>query len=332
MCESTKYFPLTYGQKGLWYVEQFYPGTAIGNIVASTTLKENVDYSKLSMAVNLFLKRHEGMRLRITDDKLEPKQYVAEYQKKEFEFIDFSRQGKRDAFYKWADNQAQVPIEIIDSDLFYCCLYKISENEGGVFVRIHHLISDAWTMLLMCNEIGSLYRMIVNEETIPEENLPSYIDFIKSEETFVKSIQFESAKQFWGKLFDIAPESATLKPKKDFSTNTQAKRKSFTINRELTNKIDQYSKNKKVSGFILFLAALSIYLNRITGKEDIIIGVPILLRPTLKEQVSVGMFIDTVPVRLNIDNNLSCEKYITWVSQVWKEVRKHRYPYCEFSH
>ncbi len=332
MCETTYYYPLTNGQKGLWYTEQFYPGTAIGNIVASTSLKEDMDYNKLSKAVNLFIKKHEGMRLRLTDDKLEPKQYVAKHQDKEFELIDFSERGGRDAFYKWADIQAKVPFELINSDLFYFCFFKISENEGGAFVRTHHLISDAWTMLLMCNEIGSLYNKIINEETIPEENPPSYLDFIKSEAAFEESIDFELNKQFWSKVFDTAPESATLKPRMDYSTSTQAKRKNFTVNRELTNKINQYSKNKKVSGFILFLSALSIYLNRVTGKKDIIIGVPILLRPTLKEQVSVGMFIDTVPVRLNIDNNLSCEKYITWVSQVWKEVRKHRYPYCEFSH
>ena len=74
MGEPTKYYPLTNGQIGLWYTEQFYPGTAIGNIVASTSLKETIDYGKLAIAVNLFIKRHDGMRLRITDNNLEPEQ------------------------------------------------------------------------------------------------------------------------------------------------------------------------------------------------------------------------------------------------------------------
>ncbi|NLF45629.1 MAG: amino acid adenylation domain-containing protein [Syntrophomonadaceae bacterium] len=332
MSEETKLYPLTNSQKGLWYTEQFYPGTAIGNIVASTSLKETIDYGKLAIAVNLFIKRHDGMRLRITDNNLEPEQYIAEYQEKEFEYIDFSVQGGREAFYKWADIEAQVPFQLINSDLFHFCLFKISENEGGVFARIHHLISDAWTMALMCNEIGSSYKMLVNEGTIPDGNPPSYIDFIKSEQDFEKSIEFKSAKQFWDNLFDTIPETAALKPRREYTASTQAKRNNFNVNKELTHKIIQYSNRNKVSGFILFLSALSIYINRVTGKEDIIIGIPVLLRPTLKEQVTVGMFIDTVPVRLKIDQNLSCEKYITWVSQVWKEIRKHRYPYNRLLH
>ncbi|NLO50666.1 MAG: AMP-binding protein, partial [Bacteroidales bacterium] len=332
MSEETKLYPLTNSQKGLWYTEQFYPGTAIGNIVASTSLKETIDYGKLAIAVNLFIKRHDGVRLRITDNNLEPEQYIAEYQEKEFEYIDFSVQGGREAFYKWADIEAQVPFQLINSDLFHFCLFKISENEGGVFARIHHLISDAWTMALMCNEIGSSYKMLVNEGTIPDGNPPSYIDFIKSEQDFEKSIEFKSAKQFWDNLFDTIPETAALKPRREYTASTQAKRNNFNVNKELTHKIIQYSNRNKVSGFILFLSALSIYINRVTGKEDIIIGIPVLLRPTLKEQVTVGMFIDTVPVRLKIDQNLSCEKYITWVSQVWKEIRKHRYPYNRLLH
>lgn len=323
---ETEYYPLTHGQKGLWYTEQFYPGTAIGSIIASIRLRGDIDNDKLGKAINIFIEKNAGMRIRIVEVDGEPKQYVAEHWDHEWEILDFSDKGLK-GFYTYVDDQIDIPFKLINSELFFYSLYKIGEQEGGIFVKTHHLISDAWTMTLMASEIVEYYTKLQMKEEITDNQYPSYIDFIKSEGIFESSLSYKSNMQFWSTMFENVPELATLKPRIAHSTSTKARRKEFIINQDLTNKINKYSDDYRYSGFILFLSALSIYLYRVIGKEDIIIGVPILLRPTLKEQTTTGMFIDTIPIRLNVDANLNFQEYLSAVSQEWKQAMKHRYPH-----
>ncbi|HWQ75836.1 MAG TPA: amino acid adenylation domain-containing protein [Syntrophomonas sp.] len=72
---------------------------------------------------------------------------------------------------------------------------------------------------------------------------------------------------------------------------------------------------------------LTIYLHRILDREDIVIGAPLLNRNTDKEKTTIGMFIETIPVRLLVNDELDFETFVLQVAGQWREYRSHRYPY-----
>ncbi|MCX7746300.1 MAG: amino acid adenylation domain-containing protein [Clostridia bacterium] len=323
----TKYCPLTYPQKAIWYIEKLYPGTSIGNIAGTLKIKGEVDYSLLEKAINICIEKNDGIRLRIIDEYGEPKQYISDYRYIRLDFIDFSLRDSKE-LYEWDRKQTQEPFNLIDSDLFCFILVKINDKEGGFYIKIHHTISDAWTMALLGSQIVEYYSKLKNGMKISLNKKPSYIDSIISEEEYKYSEKFKDDKAFWTNKFEVYPELNHFRARENRLMNIKADRKTFIVSKELSSKIRSFCEKWNVSVITLFMSTLSIYINRVTSKADMIIGTPILNRANSKEKAMMGMFVSTVPIRICVEGNLEFGKYVQSLSKDWKTILKHqRYPY-----
>ncbi len=325
---TKKFYPLTHPQKGIWYTEKFYPDTGIANIIGIMRLDENLDFAILENAINELIACNDSMRLRIIEQPTGPVQYVSPYCQQEIRRIDFSHyKNSYNRFLSWVDKERRIPVQVNDSDLFEFVIFKLGDGDGGFFLKTHHTISDAWTMILIGNKINEYYFSLLEGVKPTGSNYSSYLDYIKNEEEFCTSIDFEENRRFWNAKFETIPELTTLRPHKQAFSSPEADRLTFTISKELTNKLHQFSEDMSVSIFIICLSALSICLHKILDQDDIIIGTPLLNRPTEKEKLTIGMFIETIPVRLQINPDLKFEEFVQKVAASWREMRNHRYPY-----
>ena len=129
-------------------MEKLYPDTSIGVVAATLRVQGAVDLDidRLESAINLFIERNDAIRFQMTEENGEPVQYIAPYQPVRFARYEFS---SNEELYRWDETQSVLPFQMIDSPLFYFALIRIGENDGGFYVRFHHLISDAWTMSLL---------------------------------------------------------------------------------------------------------------------------------------------------------------------------------------
>ena len=69
--------------------------------------------------------------------------------------------------------------------------------------------------------------------------------------------------------------------------------------------------------FGIFLASLAMYINRVTNKNDIVIGIPVLNRRNAAEKNTAGMFVNTVSFRITIENNLSYKEFSEKATRNW---------------
>lgn len=325
---NIKYYPLTHPQKSIWYTEKLYPGTSIGTISATLRLKDDVDYSILEKAINIFIEKNDGTRLRFNEIDNEPVQYVSDYRYVRFNFYDFSKNGL-EKLYKWDEEQTRLPFNLIDSDLFYFALIKIDDRDGGFLVKMHHLISDAWTMSIVGNSIVEYYYALKNGIPIDIESKPTYLDYIIKEDEYKKSNRFEADKQYWNEKLDNWSEVTSLKVRKSNELSTKAKRKTFLIPKKLTARIREYCSENSFSEYVLFFAALSMYINRVTAKEDIILGTTLLNRSNMKDKNTTGMFTSAaVPTRISIRDDMNFKTFIEYISrEIMSLMRHQRYPY-----
>lgn len=327
MVKSPVFYPLTQPQRGIWYTEKFYPHTGITNILGTMSQKGYIDFDLLSKAINLTIKYNDGLRLRIIEDSKGPLQYVAEHQDMDFELLDFSDQNGWDGLREWIDHERRIPFTLGHSVPYKFALFKISEDEGGMFFKGHHCIVDAWAITLMVNQINNYYSQLLKGIEPDPIVCPSYIEYIESELLYCESDEFFKSKEFWNNKFSTIPELTALKTRKQRFDSCEAERKTFFISKELTTQINQYAEDLGVSVFVLMSAILAIYLHKVLDRNDIIIGTPLLNRPGMKEKLTIGMFIETVPFPINVNPNWDFETFILQLSQVWRELRKHRYPY-----
>lgn len=328
MSKPVEYYPLTHPQKAIWYSEKLHPNTSIGNVSATLRLKGEIDYSLLERAINLFIEKNDGMRLRIIEEDGEPKQYISDFTYHKLELNDFSQsEDPLQELYKYDERVSKIPFKLIKSDLFYYSLVKVSDNDGGIYVKTHHLISDAWTMSIMVNQVVENYISLKNGINAEQEEKPSYKEYILAEEEYKKSERFIKDREYWHNKFETLPEPTILKNHTSKAIGTDARRKTLLVPKKLTDKMRQYCTENRTSVFTLFLAALSMYINRITAKEDLVLGTITLNRSNARERETVGIFANMIPIRIGIDDNISFKTLIETVSKESMSLLRHqKYP------
>lgn len=320
------YFPLTPTQKSIWYSEKLYPATGMGNIAATLRIQSAVDYEALELSINLFLQKNDAVRIRIIEKDGEPFQYVTEYRYRTLDRIDFD--NNLPELFKWDELQARTPIDVIESDLFQFVLIRINDQDGGFFVKFHHLIADAWTMTLLGNSVMEYYTALIKREPIADGPKPSFIDYVQND-AYIGSTRFHKDKTYWEQKFADWQEVTALKNRKTGYAGTKARRKTLLIPAKLTAKIHEYCAQNAVSEFSLFLAAISMYINRVTHKEDLVFGTTFLNRSNAREKDTVGMFANVaVPVRFFVHEDLNLHDLVKSVSKEIMTVLRHqKYPY-----
>lgn len=110
-----------------------------------------------------------------------------------------------------------------------------------------------------------------------------------------------------------------------------AKRESFLLDESVAKGIQDFCTHNRISNFNFLMSIYSAYLSRVSGKEDFVIGTPILNRTNAKEKQTMGMFVNTIPVRVSIPNNdTSFEEFIhTSATKMIGFIKHQKYSYTQ---
>lgn len=320
-------YDLTNPQKSIWLTEQFYKNTPMENITGCVTILEKLNLKALQKAINLFVEKNDSFRLKFTIKDTKAVQYLSSFSKFEIEnvLVETNQDVK-----KLETKMANNIFKILDNFLFSFKTFTFPDGHGGFILTAHHLIYDAWTASLVGTEIINYYEKIINSENLDDISNPSYIDYIVSEQEYLKSEKFKKDKEFWNGIFNTIPEIATIP---SVVNNSQAlscksKRKQFIIPKETITLINQFCKENKASIFNFFMAIFSIYISRVSSLDDFTIGTPILNRGNFKEKQTTGMFISTIPFRVSVNHNISFAQFLSNISADFLKIFRHqKYPY-----
>lgn len=318
-------YPLTHPQRRIWYTEQLHPGTGMWNNAGTIKIRGELNFALLERAVISYVRDNPSIRIRITEREGQPYQYISSEVPERLEVLDFSARGLQ-GLYEWDEMMTTAPLPIRDACLFYFALIRLGEREGGLYLKVHHIISDALSLVTFANRVMETYEALLEGRNPPAPQPGTYLDFVRSEQEYIDSQRFAYDKRYWNQRFADPPEPTAFKPNRGYGT--QALRKAFVVPAELSRRIREESQRCEVSVFALFLSALALYLNRITGKNDLVISAPVYNRTTPRVRDVFGMFVSTVPVRIAVRDELSFAAFAQEVSGEWFSVLKHqKYPY-----
>ncbi len=316
-------YELTNPQKSILLTEQFNENTCVSNVCGTLSILETIDEHALEKAINLFIKNNDSVRFFLIQDGTDIKQCI-----KDYSFIEIEKNYLTDSssLSELEEEVITKHFTLINSDLYRFVIFKNPDGTGGFLVNFHHIISDAWTMRILVNQIMDYYVSIIHHTPIKDIKNNSYLDFIAEEKAYLESPKFEHAKKFWENQFDNLEFSYL----KDFqSTSYEAIRKAVMLSKEETNQLSSFCNKNKISLFVLFMAVLNIYLSKINNTDSSIVGTPILNRCNFKEKNTTGMYISTIPFHIKIDKNCTCMDFINKVSKHELSIfRNQRYPYC----
>lgn len=308
-------YHLTKSQKQIYDLEKF-AGGSIAVICGSMLVKGHKEISVLKNALNELYRLNDTLRTRIIEKNEEAIQEIASYTAQDFEIIQFDN---KEELEDYANQYAKKPLNFYGKFLCKIKIVLLPESYG-ILVKMHHIIGDAWTLSL----IGSQFCSILND--IMPENC-SYITHVDREKIYLQSPRYMKDRLFFLEQFKECKEVVFLSEKS--SASWKAARKTFVIDSVITKKLNTYAKAKKISVFVLFMAALAVYMNRVKmNTECFYIGTAVLNRAGAAEKNIMGMFVNTIPVLMKLNNfNSFSENLVSVKKEIFSALRHQKYNY-----
>ncbi len=318
-------YELTDPQKNIYLREKYYDGTPINNISFTYYIHKELNIEICKKTINKIIEYNDGLRIRISLKNDKPVQYIKNFKEEDIKVVDFSNRTL-DFIKEEMSEDAKIPFKFYNSKLYKFKIYKMPSNKTGIYIKLHHIIADAWVCKILLKQFNEIYNsFFYNKEYKIEAT--SYIDFVKSNEQYVLNDVYYKDKKYWEEYLKDLPEAIQFK---DVSQKKSSSAVRYTkyISRNLSSDIIQFCKDNGITEYAFFVAVYSIYLNKTLGKTSFTIGTPLLNRKNYKEKQTVGMYISTIPLKIEIFNEDTTETLIKRIINNIRNALKHqRYPY-----
>lgn len=315
-------FDLTAPQKSIFITEQYFKGSSINNIGGVAFIHEVVNFDLLKKAINLVVEHNESFNIRLCMENNEIKQYIADYEPFDIEIADVLT----DEELVKVENDFVKNVFDTNAKLFNFKLFRFPNGSGGFIPNLHHLISDSWTLGLIAKEVVGTYANLMDGKEPDFSTVSSYSNYIQTEKEYIESDKFNKDKAYWNSIFDTIPEPASIPVKKSGNDtfSCEANRITYTIPKEIVENIGAFCKNANVSVFNFFMAMYAIYIGRVSNLDDFVIGTPILNRTNFKEKNTMGMFINIVPYRINLQDNQTFKSFVCNIAKDSLSMLRHQ--------
>ncbi len=293
-------YNLTTPQKSILLTEEFYGKTNVNNVCGTFYSNEKIDFELFKQAINIFLKNNDSFKIKLKQINGETKQYFSDIENIEFDIVEVNNKDEQTSL---EEKIASKIFNLYDSLLFKIVLFRYPDGHGGFVINSHHIISDSWTNGIVANDVALIYSKLKNgDEYLKDDNL-SYKKYIESEKEYKQSSKFEKDKLYWDEVFTTIPEVATIPSIKEASQvqdSTLANRLLLPLDNNILSSLKNYCEENKVSLYNFFMAIYALYIGRVSGLDEFVIGTPILNRTNFKEKQTTGMFINTLPLKINL--------------------------------
>lgn len=327
------YYDLSQAQKRFWAINQVETNRSSYNVPAAFEISGALDVAILSNAIGKLVERHEILRTRFTAVDGEPVQEILPFTEKSFlEYVDLRQNSDKDKIVnEWIRKVSHTGFDLEkDSLLRVVVLQTTSENYTCLFT-LHHIICDAWSIEILNREMMVLYHsMLKNEDSPLSPHRIQYKEFAAWEKMEKQKPAFENHRKYWleklsGPLTRInMPLDYTRPAEKKYDGKTI----SFLINQEEKNKLQETAKQFDASLFMVSLALLNTLLYNSTQQEDLLIGSPVAGRehPDLENQV--GLYLNTILFRHQVNPELGFDKLVQQVKENTVNALTHQsYPF-----
>ncbi len=311
--------PLSFAQQRLWFLDRLNPGSAAYNIPAVVRLKGTLDTGALNQTLTEIVRRHESLRTSFRMVQGQPVQVINEAAEINLAAIDLSNDPDQSATCdRLIREHTQQPFDLSRELLFRPGLLRLAEDEHILFMTMHHIISDGWSMSVLMQEMATLYTGYLNggESTLGE--LPiQYADFAKWQREWLQGETLERQLSYWRNQLTGAATTLNLptdRPRPPVQT-FESDAVNFELSESLSKALKSLSQQEGVSLFMTLLAAYNTLLYRYTGQNDILVGTGIANRNRSEIESLIGFFVNMLVMRTDLSGTPSFRELLQRVRE-----------------
>ncbi len=347
--EIVKAYPITSSQQMMYLMSLKYgSGYPVNNIGCGVYWKGEINKGEMKAAIYEAIRRCDTMRLRfVMGKKLQLHQYVTEKSElcvEEWNLSDYTIDEAQEKLLAFS----RQSIPMFNCEIHRIFLVKFKDGYQGLFMRLHHLAMDAYSLKIFINDIIEIYKHNTQGTPFPKPMRP-YIPALEQELAYATSEQHEEDRQYWYDSLAKTQEPIFTDFMLDNRLKIQQKKYPdkryadihsglpdadavrFSMCKELSDKLTVMCSEHDLSVFAVISMAVRTALSCFNdNQEDVSFKMIINRRGTIAEKKSGGIRINFLPMRSIIGPEETFCNATRKISEIQNEMYLHaKLPFLE---
>ncbi|SHK85776.1 Phosphopantetheine attachment site, partial [Clostridium cavendishii DSM 21758] len=308
--EEKEYYISSSAQKRIYMLQEFDKESTAYNIPGAIEIEGKLDIEKLNETFLKLIERHETLRTSFEVVNENIMQKVHRMESMEFKIEEIKVKDETEIKEK-ISNFIKC-FDLSKAPLLRVELLKLEEERHILIFDMHHIISDGTSIGVLTKEFGEIYGGKKQEDLKIQ-----YKDYSEWQNKMQQREEFKKQEEYWLKEFDgeipvlNMPIDYTRPLVQDFEGDSV----DFTIGKEETKGLQEIVRETGSTMYMVLLSTFKILLSKYSGQEDIVVGTPIAGRPHVDFENIIGMFVNTLAIRSNINSDDSYEAYLRMIKE-----------------
>jgi amino acid adenylation domain-containing protein/non-ribosomal peptide synthase protein (TIGR01720 family) len=322
--EEREWYPLSSQQERLYVIHQLQPRGTGYNELAVLSLEGALDVDRLETAAKAMIQRHEALRTSFHMLESGPAQRI-------HQSVDFTIQRRT---MECAAGQLP-PLEPLVKDvvrpfdlerppLLRMRLVALEMGRWLLLVDIHHIVSDGATIGVMVRELNRLY----GGQTL-EPPAVQYKEYAHWQRLERQTSGWRRQRDYWLDQFKNAPEPLRLPTDhpRPLVQDLDGQTEYLHVSPARAEALRSRCRQEGMTLFMGLLAVYSVWLWRLSGQDDLVVGTPVAGRRHSQLQGMVGMVVNTLALRLPPQGKKNVQFYLKEVKEMVRQALTHQdYP------
>lgn len=251
----------------------------------------------MQQALDSLCQRHPVLRLRIHETDGRPTQQIHPdaIRIEQTSLAPTSKAALTDAIQQ----TIAVPFDL-SGPLLRASAWQVTsgaQSRHVMVIVLHHLIIDGVSATQLLSQLWQAYHEGIQA---PAPDL-GFFDYLDWEQQLLASPNADTLKHFWQQSLNPAHTPLTLPGKRTTQVSPDepnSARVMLNLPASTQQQLEQFLTRHKLSTSVFFLTVFQALLSRLTGRNELILGTPVMQRPKASMAQSLGLFVNQLPLPL----------------------------------
>ncbi|RPE33070.1 non-ribosomal peptide synthetase [Kitasatospora cineracea] len=318
---NTVRLPLTAAQAGVWAAHQLDPTGLRFTIGEYLDVPEPVDPDTFAEAWRTVVAECQALQVHAVGEDADGHwQLVDPGSAPPAAFHDFSDHLDPEAAARaWLSARFDEPVDLAAGPLSHAALLRLAPDRHWVHHRYHHVVADGIGYSLVLGRLAAVHRALRAGEPVGPSPFEPLAVLVEEDAAYRRSEQYAEDRRYWTERLADRPMPARLTGRAVRTEpaagpaaweRAQRLRADAALDPATMRAVRAAARAGRTSWLTVLVALTAAYLHRATGREDVVLALPVAARTTPAARRTPAMVTNTVALRLAVTAGTSLESLL----------------------